>query len=88
MPAAGNREDALTGAPPLEAEVSPARPPAEFEREALVDEIVRRLEERGLPPGAWLADVVQVRRALHEADGLLRRLQNAIIEGSRPRPGS
>ena len=79
MPTAGNKEDALTEAPAQE---------AGLEHEALVDEIVRRLEERGLPPGAWLADVVQVRRALNEADALLRRLQDAIIESSRPRPGS
>jgi hypothetical protein len=56
------------------------------QHEALAEEIVRRLEERGLPTGAWLADIVRVRRALQEADTLLRRLQEAIISQAESFP--
>ena len=52
----------------------------------LADGIVRTLEERGLPPGAWLMDVARVRRSLHEADDLLRRLEDAIIRAAETAP--
>lgn len=52
----------------------------------LADEIVRALEERGLPAGAWLVDIARVRRALAEADGLLRRLEDAVIRGAESSP--
>jgi hypothetical protein len=45
----------------------------------LVGEIVRELEERGVPSGAWLFDIARVRQSLREADTLLRRLEDAII---------
>ena len=57
------------------------------DREALAAEIVRALEERGLPPGTWLVDIAKARLALQEADSLLRRLESAIIRsasGSEP----
>jgi hypothetical protein len=56
--------------------------PAVSETSELADEIVRALEERGLPPGAWLVDIARVRRALSEADGLLRRLEDAVIRAA------
>jgi hypothetical protein len=52
----------------------------------LADEIVRALEERGVPAGAWLVDIARVRRALAEADGLLRRLEDAVIRGATSSP--
>jgi hypothetical protein len=55
-------------------------------RSELADEIVRALEERGLPPGAWLMDVARVRRSLQEADELLRRLEDAIIRAAETAP--
>jgi hypothetical protein len=82
----------MTGMPPQRAvgsrppQRAPEQPSEMDQHEALAEEIVRRLEERGLPTGAWLADVMRVRRALHEADTLLRRLQEAIIEEARPSP--
>ena len=45
----------------------------------LAEEIVRALEERGVPSGAWLVDIARVRQSLREADTLLRRLEDAII---------
>ena len=45
----------------------------------LAGDIVRELEERGLPSGAWLFDIARVRQSLREADTLLRRLEDAII---------
>lgn len=72
-------------------ERAPAQRPgseaAADQHEALAEAIVRRLEERGLPTGAWLADIVRVRRALQEADTLLRRLQEAIIAEAESPPG-
>jgi hypothetical protein len=86
----------MTGMPPQRVAGSPAperapAPPPDSEldeRAALAEEIVRRLEERGLPTGAWFADVVRVRRALQEADTLLRRLQEAIIAEAGSSPGA
>ena len=56
------------------------------DRSDLAEELVRALEERGLPPGAWLVDVARVRRSLHEADALLRRLEDAIIRAAETAP--
>jgi hypothetical protein len=42
---------------------------------ALVDE----LRAEGAPEGIWLMDIAQVRVALQRADGLLRRMENAIV---------
>lgn len=52
----------------------------------LVENLVRTLEERGLPPGAWLLDIGTVRHALREADALLRRLEQAIIRSASSSP--
>jgi hypothetical protein len=56
------------------------------DRSELVEEVVQALEERGLPPGAWLVDVARVRRSLQEADALLRRLEDAIIRSAETAP--
>ena len=57
-------------------------------RDELVDNLIAGLEVRGVPQGAWLVDIGRVRQALQEADGLLRRLEDAIIRdassSSRP----
>ena len=50
----------------------------------LVGEIVRELENRGVPSGAWLFDIARVRQSLREADTLLRRLEDAIIRSQSP----
>jgi hypothetical protein len=49
------------------------------ERSELVDSLIAALEVRGVPQGAWLVDISRVRQSLQEADGLLRRLEDAII---------
>lgn len=50
----------------------------------VVADVVRALEERGVPDGAWLIDIARVRRSLREADTLMRRLEDAIIRASEP----
>lgn len=60
--------------------------PAVSETSELAEEIVLALEERGLPPGAWLVDIARVRRALSDADGLLRRLEDAVIRAAGSSP--
>ena len=50
----------------------------------LAGEIVRELEQRGVPAGAWLFDIARVRQSLREADTLLRRLEDAIIRSQSP----
>jgi hypothetical protein len=61
-----------------------ARPPEDspLRREGLAEEILRLLEERGVPSGAWLVDIAQARGALREADALLRRLEDAIVRAA------
>ena len=56
------------------------------ERDELVEDLIRRLEERGVPPGAWLVDIGAVRHALRDADTLLRRLEQAIIRSASSSP--
>jgi hypothetical protein len=56
------------------------------EASELAAEIVRELEERGVPSGAWLVDIARVRQSLREADTLLRRLEDAIIRSSSAGP--
>jgi hypothetical protein len=51
-------------------------------REGLAEEVMRLLEERGVPSGAWLVDIAQARTALREADALLRRLEEAIVRAA------
>ena len=55
-------------------------------RQGLAEEILRLLEERGVPSGAWLVDIAQVRNALREADSLLRRLEEAILRSASADP--
>ena len=75
---------------PTTAEEPVAGPPAQVEtsrtREGLAEEILRLLEERGVPSGAWLVDIAQVRNALREADALLRRLEEAIVRSASADP--
>lgn len=52
----------------------------------LAAEIIRELEHRGVPAGAWLIDIGRVRQSLREADTLLRRLEDAIIRSSSASP--
>jgi len=51
--------------------------------EDLVSEVVRALEERGVPSGTWLLDIGRAREALREADTVLRRLEDAIVREAR-----
>jgi hypothetical protein len=68
---------------PAAVETNPA------ERSELVERLIDALEVRGVPQGAWLVDISRVRQSLQEADGLLRRLEDAIIRdaSSPPRSG-
>jgi hypothetical protein len=50
--------------------------------ESLAEEVLKLLEERGVPSGAWLVDIAQVRSSLREADALLRRLEEAIVRSA------
>jgi hypothetical protein len=59
---------------------------APLRRDGLAEEILRLLEERGVPSGAWLVDIAQARTALREADALLRRLEEAIVRGASSAP--
>jgi hypothetical protein len=65
-----------------------ARPAADapLGREGLAEEIMRLLEERGVPSGAWLVDIAQARSALRDADALLRRLEEAIVRAAASEP--
>ena len=63
-------------------DTSAARPeePAEaMEPQIIADRVLQLLEERGVPSGTWLVDIAQTRRALRDADALLRRLEDAIV---------
>jgi hypothetical protein len=61
---------------------SPPAADAPLGREGLAEEIMRLLEERGVPSGAWLVDIAQARTALREADALLRRLEDALVRAA------
>ena len=65
------------------AQPEPAQP---TQPEALAEEILRLLEQRGVPSGAWLIDIAQVRSALRDADSLLRRLEEAIVRSASANP--
>jgi hypothetical protein len=56
------------------------------EREQLAREVIEQLRVQGVPEGAWLLDIEEVRRSLHEADELLRRLKEAIIRAASSAP--
>lgn len=71
----------------------PAPPKAKAKRKttseplsSAADELLRALEERGVPSGAWLIDIARARHALQEADSILRRLEDAIIRAARTSP--
>jgi hypothetical protein len=53
---------------------------SELDPQALADELVKRLKAHGVPEGTWLVEIAEVRRALQDADRLLRRLEDAITE--------
>ena len=59
----------------------------ESERKDLVDALLDELARRGVPEGAWLADIARARRDLAQVDDLLRRLENALMrERDEPFP--
>jgi hypothetical protein len=72
--------------PPTPAHVEPPQQVERNEREEIADEVMRLLEERGVPSGAWLVDIAQARNALQSADALLRRLEAAIIRSASSAP--
>ena len=53
---------------------------------ALAEEVLRLLEQRGVPAGTWLVDLAQARGALRQADALLRRLEEAIVRSAAGDP--
>ncbi len=55
------------------------------EREALVREIIERLEERGVPQGTWLIEIARAHEAARDITNLLARLQDAVIRESPSR---
>ena len=61
---------------------APADHVLDGEQEELLQQLLAALEARGVPEGAWLIDIARVRRSLQEADGLMRRLEDAIIRGA------
>ena len=69
-------------APTAAGAASPPTADAPLGREGLAEEVLRLLEERGVPSGAWLVDIAQARTALREADTLLRRLEEAIVRAA------
>ena len=72
MPRAAEFVDDTSTAPPEE--------PAEaMEPQSVAERVLQLLEERGVPSGTWLVDIAQTRRALRDADALLRRLEDAIV---------
>jgi hypothetical protein len=53
-----------------------------LDAESVAERVLDLLEQRGVPSGAWLVDIGQCRRALRDADALLRRLEEAIIRSA------
>ena len=62
-----------------------ASPPPSQRAESLATQLAE-LEQRGVPPGAWLLDIARTRRALQEAETLLLRLEDAIVRGASSAP--
>jgi hypothetical protein len=60
----------------------PAAEATTIDAESLAERVLELLEQRGVPSGAWLVDIAQVRRSLRDADNLLRRLEEAIIRSA------
>lgn len=56
----------------------------EENREGLADELIERLRSEGIPEGTWLIDIELARKALRQADEVLRKLQQAIIRAAGP----
>ena len=50
-----------------------------MEENDLAAELVRRLEERGVPHGMWLVEIEEMRARLRAIDAQLLRLQDALI---------
>ena len=59
--------------------VRPEEPAGAMEPQSVAERVLQLLEERGVPSGTWLVDIAQTRRALRDADALLRRLEDAIV---------
>lgn len=53
-------------------------------QERIVDDLLERLRSEGVPAGMWLVDIARVRQSLQDADSLLRRLAEAILENLGP----
>jgi len=79
---AGPRAGAVTAVPGAPARKAGPAIMNEQERANLVDDLVSRLRVEGAPAGTWLIDIGRVRSALRDADSLLFRLQEAIVEGA------
>jgi hypothetical protein len=62
--------------------IAPESAPEPTDAESLAERVLELLEQRGVPSGTWLVDIAQVRRSLREADGLLRRLEDAIVRSA------
>lgn len=52
--------------------------------EVTLDALIERLRAEGAAAGMWLVDIAQVRKALRDADGLLLKLQSAILSELPP----
>lgn len=46
--------------------------------------LVERLAAEGAPSGMWLVDIARVRSALRDADGILLKMQTAILAALPP----
>jgi hypothetical protein len=62
--------------------VAPDPTPEPVDATTVAEHVLELLEQRGVPSGAWLVDIAQVRRSLRDADSLLRRLEDAIIRSA------
>lgn len=54
------------------------------ETAAIVAELMRQLEQAGVPAGFWLGEIATVRKALQDADHLLLRMERAIEDAATP----
>lgn len=81
-----NKEQTESKSVPKPQGRSRRKPPAPEALGPAAEEMLRALEERGVPSGAWLVDIARARHALQEADSILRRLEDAIIRAARTSP--
>lgn len=50
-------------------------------QQELLEALRQLLRDEGAPAGVSLLDVMRVRRSLAQADSLLRKIQDALVEG-------